>query len=906
MILWIALALVSLFTLVVSIYLPIFVQNRIIPDMMRKAGLPPQQVFVRHIGIKGADLGPLRIGGNNESCLQIETIRISYNLFSLWHRKINALEVIGLSVPLQINKNNLCMAGFCTQSRSTPTSQQGPLALNFENLFPIEIDTIRIKKATVAFQWQNQSLDIPLDLALNTRDAEKGNLTGSATLSPKGNTITAALTAHTGTNRADIILHAGHFRPQDFSSFWKPERPLEIIAELEIEANITLQLNPFQITDVDLSTALSQAKVSAAGMSIEGLPARQGNSPSDMDAPITISLTTTDLEQWHLTCTPLELTAPLRLQMAQIRADVYRKRHGWQLTAASRMHLPAQPIPNAVQNLSLDRSVDLDWRMTAHAKEGDMVALNATLTGGATQEEILLSCPPATLSTRQPKMEFSFSSNAKGLIAKGDVSSGPTRVHLPPGEFRCPGFDLRMAGTSAETIRIDADLLLPEPAITLGALNAKLPKAMIKAQVVRPTDHRQWQLHAQVETHEGLIQDRDKGLTVTNLSLDLPIQWPYHENDKHGSLSAEKIQWRGHHLGGLAGSLILKDQGLIGDFTHTSRLVPGLEVSAKTVVDKTGVRLNLDLPAFQPTDDFDLGRLISRAEGFRINGRFQGRAELNLTQKGLDGTARMAMDQGSISQTNGAIKLSGISTTLTFHHLPLLRSDPQQPIQIHDLQIGNIRAKDLEAKYQIEPPATLFIEKAGLKWCQGLLNSQSIRIQPDEGVLDLTIFCDQLNLAQVLTQLGVAQGSGDGTVNGRIPLHWSKSALVFGAGFLYSTPGQTGSIQLFDTKTLLQGMPKEAPQYVQLDIATEALKDYTYNWAKVNLESQSDILNVSLKLDGKPNRLLPFAYDQHRGQFLRIQGKGQAEFKGINIDLNFQIPLNQILHIKELVTSPNR
>jgi hypothetical protein len=38
---------------------------------------------------------------------------------------------------------------------------------------------------------------------------------------------------------------------------------------------------------------------------------------------------------------------------------------------------------------------------------------------------------------------------------------------------------------------------------------------------------------------------------------------------------------------------------------------------------------------------------------------------------------------------------------------------------------------------------------------------------------------------------------------------------------------------------------------------------------------------------------------------MRIQGQGQAEFKGIDIDLNFQIPLNQILHLKEMFTSPN-
>ena len=126
--------------------------------------------------------------------------------------------------------------------------------------------------------------------------------------------------------------------------------------------------------------------------------------------------------------------------------------------------------------------------------------------------------------------------------------------------------------------------------------------------------------------------------------------------------------------------------------------------------------------------------------------------------------------------------------------------------------------------------------------------------------------------------------------------------LSFDSGFLYSTPGQTGVIQLRNTESLIQGLPQDSPQYIQLDIATEALKDYTYNWAKVELDSQGEILKVSLKLDGRPNAYLPFSYDRQSGQFKRVHGESRAEFKGINIDLNFQSPINQILHYKELLS----
>jgi len=46
--------------------------------------------------------------------------------------------------------------------------------------------------------------------------------------------------------------------------------------------------------------------------------------------------------------------------------------------------------------------------------------------------------------------------------------------------------------------------------------------------------------------------------------------------------------------------------------------------------------------------------------------------------------------------------------------------------------------------------------------------------------------------------------------------------------------------------------------------------------------------------------MLPFAYDTQQGQFKRVEGAGEADFKGIAIDLNLRIPLNQILQYKEL------
>jgi hypothetical protein len=230
-----------------------------------------------------------------------------------------------------------------------------------------------------------------------------------------------------------------------------------------------------------------------------------------------------------------------------------------------------------------------------------------------------------------------------------------------------------------------------------------------------------------------------------------------------------------------------------------------------------------------------------------------------------------------------------------------MQSAPQQRLRVSRVTLGKLEAKNLKVDFRVEPPGTLFFEKVQIDWCQGKINAAAIRIIPGRDEYESILFCDRLNLSMVLKQLGAAEAQGDGTVNGRIPILWTNGRLSFDNGFLYSSPGQTGAIRLSGTQALLSGLPPDSPQHVQLDIATEALKDYTYKWAKLSVQTEDDTLLLKLQFDGKPNRLLPFAYDGQSGRFKRVAGQGLADFKGLSIDLNLRSPLNDILNYKALL-----
>jgi hypothetical protein len=187
-------------------------------------------------------------------------------------------------------------------------------------------------------------------------------------------------------------------------------------------------------------------------------------------------------------------------------------------------------------------------------------------------------------------------------------------------------------------------------------------------------------------------------------------------------------------------------------------------------------------------------------------------------------------------------------------------------------------------------------------WCDGKVETQSMRISPAVEDYHITFYCDRLKLAQVLEQFGAAAAKGGGTVNGRIPLHYTNGKIRFDDGILFSTPGQGGKISLKGTDILTAGMTPNTPQYVQMELAREALKDYDYSWAKLNINSEGEELLLQMQMDGKPASTLPFVYQKEIGGFVKVEaGSKGSKFQGIRLDVNFRLPLNEMLQYKDLI-----
>jgi hypothetical protein len=87
-----------------------------------------------------------------------------------------------------------------------------------------------------------------------------------------------------------------------------------------------------------------------------------------------------------------------------------------------------------------------------------------------------------------------------------------------------------------------------------------------------------------------------------------------------------------------------------------------------------------------------------------------------------------------------------------------------------------------------------------------------------------------------------------------------------------------------------------------MELAREALKDYDYSWAKLNITSEGEELLLQMQMDGKPAKMLPFVYRKDIGGFVKVEaGSKGSKFQGIRLDVNFRLPLNKMLQYKGLI-----
>jgi hypothetical protein len=400
------------------------------------------------------------------------------------------------------------------------------------------------------------------------------------------------------------------------------------------------------------------------------------------------------------------------------------------------------------------------------------------------------------------------------------------------------------------------------------------------------------------ELVSGSITLPDNNLAVQGIWAQMPLTYPHAGGT--GRFSVEKMMIDNRAV--LTGQGTVERTGKQDIRFEGTFQVPESDAVTLALKGTAGLDPDVHLNVTAETNRFRLspyrfGNLLPRLP-------FQAEYDVDVQVAGSAGwrdhrlttAADLIVHDGSLSMPDQNLSLSGIQGRLAFSDLLAPATVPGQTVTIERIQAGDFTATDAAVRLTLEPGRSLLLENMQLNWAGGRVTAESVRLPSPDRSVALTLYCDRIQLNRLLAQAGGFDAQGKGSLNGRIPVVIKNGEISFDNAFLFSTPGQGGRIVIQNPEKLKAGIPVDAPGFSQLDLASEALKDFEYAWAKLTFDTQGETLTANMELDGKPGRVLPFEYRSDINSFVRVDAQSPgSRFQGIKLDVNLTLPFNQVM-----------
>ena len=876
---------------------------------MAKTGIADFAFNVRHIGIYGADLGALRIGPEQKPALLIRSAQIDYSPKELYQKKIERMTLSGIELYGEFKDGKFGLHSIdldealtkLQPDRASMPESEGDLPLIF-------LKELEIRNAVIIFQTDDRTFRIPFEIRVAPEKEDYSRLNLTVSMYPLGELVRAEARIDLKRQDINLKLAAASLDLNRFSGLVQTVSDFMLSGKLDLKATAHLQLAPFKISSLDASAELQKYKIRLNNLRLQNV-----RSSDQKEHPFKINLSKITADDWNVSGSAISATSPLPFTLTEWHGRI--RANGKQVESTGEFNivlLPSSAYRNKLLPVEILESLPLHGGYTAEYREGESVQFSIT------------SIPSEQSSDHAARFRFDQYEITAGL-PEIDISGKGKLDELPTAyTIRVPGV---MIASQTRTIHLPrivlkgtADLgnngkVFPAATFKLQSPNTRILLSPVRINIKDLTMSGQVKanINGAIEL-EGLLQFTDAGVTVPKTGIKIsgargviPLKWPPEKQTKNGDISISALYHKHMNFGEFKGKIQQTHAGFDFKGRHINRMLPEMALTfsgdAKLFDTKDPVA-NMNFTLLRPDHaaEIDLGKFFPVSKGIKVNGKLMLSGDLAADSSGFNGSINLQVDNASVRIKKDKFVIEGIQMALSVPELPKIRSAAGQYLVFSKIALGDLVAKDGRIDFQIESPQSFLIEKTHFIWCDGNVDTQSMRISPGVEDYRITFYCDRLKLAKVLEQFGAATADGEGTVNGRIPLHYMNGKIRFDDGFLFSTPGNGGKIHLKGTDILTAGIPPNTPQYIQMELAREALKDYDYSWAKLNIASEGEELLLQMQMDGKPAKMLPFVYRKDIGGFVKVEADSKgSKFQGIRLDVNFRLPLNKLLQYKDLI-----
>lgn len=824
--------------------LPFFAQKLLTAVISETLHGADVSVRVRSFNINRLDLSGIRIGDNDNPALSIESVNCDYSLKGLLKRSIDRITISGLTVRAVVSEDGLKIPFLDIESGSESDS---PITL------PGAVNRLEVLNSTIMILWQDNTFHIPFSIMASALSPEKkSDLPSrySAVLKaiPFNQEITIATDYDIVQAEGKVLIDVhelnlgvlsnafAQFTGQTVSGFVNLSLAAEMnesginLSSLEI-SNLALDYNGFEIC---LETG---RKSWPSGIFIQ--TQTQGHN---------LSIKGLSVKQ----------PAPLFINTDSEGFMIDIKEQGVKLSGN---------LLYGVEAGSFNKDFDMPVRLTRFP-EGAFKIMAEVKNDGRWQIKASNPKPAHEYEIEAEDMNVVFSLKSLYMNAKGKGADVSAEFGMEISSATYSGNDLDMKIPSinyAGSFKMDG-----ERGFVLGSV------LKLKGDAFKTGD-----------------------FYINDFEAEVPLRYPVEEPEKSakGFIDIKKLRYWDYKLGSFYSEIYQLPAGLIFEgkaepFTGTVFDVYGECIASL----ENGFFLKSDIKISDIEKYFEAGLDgVSRDfEGITLKGRLTAEARLEYERGVLTGQAWAKARGLDVVLSNEDMEINGIDLELEFEDLFELKTRPAQKAVFTGLRVGEIKTRSGGAIFRIESSDSLFIEKAHFGWAGGHVYTYTVRIIPSRGDIDFILFCDRLKLKDILNELQIAEADGEGNVSGRIPLSIKEGIIHIDDGFLYSAPGQGGSLKIKNTEVF-----DSLDQSLQISIAKDALKNFNYDWAKLTINTSGDTLFIPFQLYGRPGSPMYYVYDKKLGLRKSEGGGVQAKFEGIRFDINFTLPLNQLLSYKK-------
>ena len=269
----------------------------------------------------------------------------------------------------------------------------------------------------------------------------------------------------------------------------------------------------------------------------------------------------------------------------------------------------------------------------------------------------------------------------------------------------------------------------------------------------------------------------------------------------------------------------------------------------------------MDPTAFDANDPL-LGALAARClQPAATNLTCTGRLALEVHAAETNGTglaewsaqARLEDFDAAMTAAERPVALNGLRLRAGATGLgPRVEIQPMFP-RARSLAFAGLEMTNVFASVRATENAFLVTE-AGADLCGGQARLYALFLDPARLSAGFTLFLDDIDAGLALNRIAGFRGTATGRLHGKLPLRLRDGRrLAFGDAYLYSVPGETGTLRLEDPGPVLENLAMGGVSAADRANLGKALQDLAYTALNIQLRrdaDETDVHALTLKLQG--------------------------------------------------------